>query len=183
MKVLYLTGYKAFEFGIFKNDHEAVRYIKKAIEQRLLPLVEDGLEWVIISGQLGTELWGAEVVFEMQEHYEQLKLGVLTPFLKQEESWNETNQEYYRSILARADFVESIFNKPYEGPEQLKMKNKYMIQKSDAMLIIFEAEKDGSAKYPYYEALKKAGNQAYPIYQVNFDDLQMAAEEGNWSEQ
>ncbi|KWW11295.1 hypothetical protein AS888_01820 [Peribacillus simplex] len=181
MKVLYLTGYKAFEFGIFKNDHEAVKYIKKAIEQRLLPLVEDGLEWVIISGQLGTELWGAEVVFDMRKHYDQLKLGVLTPFLKQEESWNETNQEYYRSILARADFVESIFNKPYEGPQQLKIKNKYMIHKSDAMLIIFEAEKDGSAKYPYYEALKKAENQPYPIYQVNFDDLQMAAEEGNWS--
>jgi uncharacterized phage-like protein YoqJ len=54
MKVLYMTGYKAFEFGIFKNDHEAVKYIKKAMKQRLLPLLEDGLEWVIISGQLGT---------------------------------------------------------------------------------------------------------------------------------
>ncbi|WP_285766174.1 DUF1273 domain-containing protein [Peribacillus sp. SI8-4] len=183
MKVLYLTGYKAFEFGIFKNDHEAVKYIKKAIEQRLLPMVEDGLEWVIISGQLGTELWGAEVVFALQEEYDQLKLGVLTPYLKQEESWNETNQEYYRSIVARADFVDSIFHKPYEGPQQLKIKNKYMVHKSDAMLIIFEDEKDGSAKYPYQEALKKAENQSYPIYQVNFDDLQMAAEESTWSEE
>lgn len=75
MKVLYMTGYKAFEFGIFKNDHEAVKYIKKAMKQRLLPLVEDGLEWAIISGQLGTELWGAEVVFDIQEEYSQLKLG------------------------------------------------------------------------------------------------------------
>lgn len=50
MKVLYVTGYKAFEFGIFKNDHEAVKYIKKAIRNRLQPLVEEGLEWVIISG-------------------------------------------------------------------------------------------------------------------------------------
>ena len=60
MKVLYITGYKAFELGIFKNDHEAVKYIKKSIRNRLLPLVEEGLEWVIISGQLGTELWAAE---------------------------------------------------------------------------------------------------------------------------
>ncbi|USK73188.1 DUF1273 domain-containing protein [Peribacillus frigoritolerans] len=183
MKVLYMTGYKAFEFGIFKNDHEAVKYIKIAMKQRLLPLVEDGLEWVIISGQLGTELWGAEVVFELQEEFHQLKLGVLTPFLKQEESWNETNQEFYRSILARADFVESIFNKPYEGPEQLKIKNRYMVHKSDAMLIIFEAEKEGSARYPYFEAMKKAETQSYPIFQINFDDLQLAAEEASWSEE
>ena len=32
----------------------------------------EGLEWVIISGQLGTELWSAEVVFEIQEEYTQL---------------------------------------------------------------------------------------------------------------
>ncbi|MGG0788518.1 DUF1273 domain-containing protein [Peribacillus simplex] len=183
MKVLYMTGYKAFEFGIFKNDHEAVKYIKKAMKQRLLPLAEDGLEWVIISGQLGTELWGAEVVFELQEEYPQLKLGVLTPFLKQEESWNEMNQDYYRSILARADFVESIFNKPYEGPQQLKIKNRYMVHKSDAMLIIFEAEKEGSSRYPYFEAMKKAETQPYPIFQINFDDLQLAAEEASWSEE
>lgn len=164
MKVLYMTGYKAFEFGIFKNDHEAVKYIKKAMKQRLLPLVEDGLEWAIISGQLGTELWGAEVVFEMQEEYNQLKLGVLTPFLKQEESWNETNQDYYRSILARADFVESIFNKPYEGPQQLKIKNKYMVHKSDAMLIIFDAEKEGSARYPYFRAKKKRKHSLTPSF-------------------
>lgn len=182
MKVLYITGYKAFELGIFKNDHEAVKYIKKAIKQRLLPLVEEGLEWVIISGQLGTELWSAEVVFEIQEEYTQLKLGVLTPFLKQEESWNETNQDYYRSILARADFIESIFKKPYEGPQQLKTKNRYMVHKSDAMLIIFDPEKEGSVQYPYYEAMKKAETQLYPILQISFDDLQLAAEEDSWSE-
>ncbi|MFJ7636968.1 DUF1273 domain-containing protein [Peribacillus sp. NPDC097264] len=181
MKVLYLTGYKAFELGIFKNDHEGVQYIKKAIRQRLIPLVEDGLEWVIISGQLGSELWGAEVVFEVKEEYPSLKLGVLTPFLNQEESWNETNQDFYRSILTRADFVESIFKKPYEGPQQLKVKNRYMVKKSDAMLIVFDPEKEGSAKYPYYEAMKKAESLAYPIYQISFDDLQQVAEEDNWA--
>lgn len=181
MKVLYLTGYKAFELGIFKNDHEGVQYIKKAIRQRLIPLVEDGLEWVIISGQLGSELWGAEVVSEIKEEYPPLKLGVLTPFLNQEESWNETNQDYYRSILAGADFVDSIFKKPYEGPQQLKIKNSYMVHKSDAMMIVFDPEKEGSAKFAYYEAVKKAESQIYPIYQISFDDLQQAAEEDNWA--
>jgi uncharacterized phage-like protein YoqJ len=39
-----------------------------------------------------------------------------------------------------------------------------MVHKSDAMLIIFEAEKEGSARYPYFEAMKKAETQPYPIF-------------------
>lgn len=179
--MLYITGYKAFELGIFKQDHEAVTYIKKAIRNRLLPLVEAGLEWVIISGQLGTELWAAEVVFDLRKEYNQIKLGILLPFLKQEESWNEVNREYYQSILARADFVDAIFKKAYEGPQQLRIKNKYMIQKSEAMLIIYDPEKEGSAKYSYMEAKKRNELDDYPIWQISFDDLQQAAVEDKWS--
>ncbi len=181
MKVLYVTGYKAFELGIFKNDHEAVKYIKKAIQSRLLPMVEEGLEWVIISGQLGTELWAAEVVFDLREEYTQLKLGILLPFLNQEESWNEINREYYQAILAQADFVDAIFKKPYEGPQQLRIKNQYMVQKSDAMLILYDSEKEGSPKYPYLEAQKRQNQSEYRIWNISFDDLQQVAEEEQWA--
>ena len=183
MKVLYITGYKAFEFGIFKNDHEAVKYIKKSIRNRLVPLVEEGLEWVIISGQLGTELWAAEVVFELREEYPQLKLGILLPFLNQEESWNESNRDYYQSILTRADFVDAIFKKPYQGPQQLRIKNQYMVQKSDAILIIYDSEKEGSPKFPYLEAQKRQEQRVYPIWIISFDDLQQAAEETQWADE
>lgn len=181
MKVLYVTGYKAFELGIFKQDHEAVKYIKKAIQSRLLPIVEEGLEWVIISGQLGTELWAAEVVFDLREEYTQLKLGILLPFLNQEESWNEINREYYQAILAQADFVDAIFKKPYEGPQQLRIKNQYMVQKSDAMLILYDSEKEGSPKYPYLEAQKRQNQSEYRIWNISFDDLQQVAEEEQWA--
>ena len=180
MKVLYVTGYKAFELGVFKQDHEAVKYIKKAIQSHLLAIVEEGLEWVIISGQLGTELWAAEVVFDLREEYTQLKLGILLPFLNQEESWNEMNREYYQSILAQADFVDAIFKKPYEGPQQLRIKNQYMVQKSDAMLILYDSEKEGSPKYPYLEAQKRQDQSTYPIWQINFDDLQQVVQEDQW---
>lgn len=181
MKVLYVTGYKPFELGIFSNNHEAVKYIKKAIRNRLLPIVEEGLEWVIISGQLGMECWTAEVVFDLCLEYPQLQLGVLLPFLNQEESWNEMNQEYYQSILASADFVEVIFKKPYEGPYQLKMKNQFMVQKSDAMFIFYDSEKEGSPKFAFQEAQKRSATSDYPILQMNFEDLQQVVEEENWS--
>ena len=91
------------------QDDPAVAYIKKAIKNQLISLLEEGLEWVIISGQLGTELWAAEVVFELQlEDYPELQLGVITPFLNQEETWKEQNKEWYESILAQADFIDSV---------------------------------------------------------------------------
>lgn len=64
MKVIAVTGYKPFELGIFKNDHPGVECIKKALRRKLTAFVEGGLEWVIISGQLGVELWTAEVVLK-----------------------------------------------------------------------------------------------------------------------
>ena len=129
---------------------------------------------------ISPELWAAEVVFDLREEYTQLKLGILLPFLNQEESWNEMNREYYQSILAQADFVDAIFKKPYEGPQQLRIKNQYMVQKSDAMLILYDSEKEGSPKYPYLEAQKRQDQSTYPIWQINFDDLQQVVQEDQW---
>ena len=49
MKSLYITGYRPHELGIFNDKHPGVAIIKAAIENQLRPLIEDGLEWVIIS--------------------------------------------------------------------------------------------------------------------------------------
>ena len=80
------------------------------------------MEWVIISGQLGVELWVAEVVFDIQEEYPDVKLAVFTPFLEQEENWKEDSREYYEFILSQADHVDSITKRKYESPEQFKLK-------------------------------------------------------------
>ncbi|PLS16306.1 hypothetical protein CVD28_17695 [Bacillus sp. M6-12] len=177
MKVLYLTGYKPFELGIFKNDHPGVKYIQSAIKQRIALFAEEGLEWVIINGQLGAELWGAEMVLELKEEYSQLQLAVLTPYLNQEESWKEHNREYYESVLAQADFVDSISKKPYEGPAQLRTKSMFMLQKSDGMLIVYDEEKDGSPKYVYKDAKRLSESGEYHVFQITFDDLQQVIED------
>ena len=39
---------------------------QKALHRKLTTFVEEGLEWVIISGQLGVELWAAEVVLKFK---------------------------------------------------------------------------------------------------------------------
>ena len=62
------------------------------------------------------------------------------------------------------------------------MKNQYMVQKSDAMLIIYDPEKEGSPKYPYMKHKSEMTLGNYPIWQISFDDLQQVAEEDNVDE-
>lgn len=181
IKVLAVSGYKPFELGIFKNDHPSVGYIKTAIKKSLIPMIEDGLEWVLISGQLGAELWAAEVIYELQLEFPELKLAVITPFLHQESSWSEQNKEWYESILAQADFVDSVSKKGYEKPWQFRLKNQFFIEKSDGLLLLYDQEKEGSPKYIYEMALQYQNHHVYPIQLITFYDLQVIVEEEDFN--
>ncbi|MGE8204286.1 DUF1273 domain-containing protein [Heyndrickxia sp. NPDC080065] len=181
MKVLSITGYKPFELGVFSNEHPAVGFIKKAIRKELVSLLENGLEWVLISGQLGVELWAADVVYELRQEYTSLKLAILTPFLQQEEGWKEGNKEYYEMILEQADFVESISKQPYSSPQQFRNKNKIFLHKSQGMLIVYDVQKEGSPKYIFEEAKRYQEQNKYDIRTIDFYDLQMIIEEEQWS--
>ncbi|MGD6815812.1 DUF1273 domain-containing protein [Metabacillus sp. 84] len=177
MKTIAVTGYKPHEIGVFSKSHPAVFYIKKLIEKELRVLVEEGLEWVVISGQLGVELWAAEVVIELRLEYPELQLAVLTPFLGQEEKWNPANKEQYESILMEADFTDSITKRPYESPKQFILKNQFIIQKTDGLLLIYDEEKPGSPKFLYDTARKMSTQHEYTIRAFSFFDLQMIVEE------
>jgi uncharacterized phage-like protein YoqJ len=177
IKVLAISGYKPFELGVFKNDHPAVMFIKAALKKELIPMMEAGLEWVLISGQMGVELWAAEVVFELKPKFPDVKLAVITPFLDQEASWSENNSEWYKSILAQADFIDSVTKKGYEKPWQFRLKNQFFIEKSDALLLFYDQEKEGSPKYIYEMAVQYQNKHSYPIQLVTFYDLQVIVEE------
>ncbi|MFC3884123.1 DUF1273 domain-containing protein [Bacillus songklensis] len=182
MKVVAITGYKPFELGIFQGNHPGIGYIKKALSRQLVTLLEDGLEWVIISGQLGSELWAAEVVFDLQLKYPQLQLAVITPFLEQEENWNEANRELYEFVISQADFVDSITKKKYESPVQFRLKNQFFITKSDGLLMVYDEEHAGSPKYMFEAAKKRAETENYPIILITSYDLQAIVEEEQFNQ-
>lgn len=181
INVITITGYKPFELGVFSNKHPAIDFIKMAIKKELVSFLDEGLEWVIISGQLGVELWAAEVTLELQNEYPELKLAILTPFLNQEESWNEMNKDYYEMIVSQADFVDSISKQPYSSPQQFRNKNKLFLHKSQGMIIVYDGEKPGSPKYIFDEAKRLVEESKYDMRTIDFYDLQMLIEEAQWN--
>ncbi|WP_088105388.1 DUF1273 domain-containing protein [Halalkalibacter urbisdiaboli] len=177
MKTIAITGYKGHELGIFDQKHQGIYYIKKAIEQRIIPLIEEGLEWVIISGQLGVELWAAEVVLSLKKQYPNIKLAVLTPFLGQEERWQDATKEYYTRILNEADYVDSITKRPYDNPSQLRLKNEFIISKVDGLLILFDEDKPGSPLYYLEIARKQQQFKEFSILMITPTDLDLLVQD------
>ncbi|MEK5037679.1 DUF1273 domain-containing protein [Sporosarcina sp. FSL K6-3457] len=182
VKRLVVTGYKQHELGIFDDKHPGIRFIKKALENRLITLIDEGLEWVIISGQLGTELWAAEVVIDLKKEYTDLKYAVITPFLEQEKNWNDMKKETYHRIVALADFHTSLTKRPYEAPWQFIEKDKFFLRNSDGILIIYDDENDGSPKFVKKAAESYAERSDYQVFTITADDLQVIAEDEQLSE-
>lgn len=183
MKTVYVTGYRPHELGIFNDKHPGVPIIKKAIENQLLALIDAGLDWVIISGQQGVETWTVEVIHELKKQHPHLKYSVITPFLEQEKNWNEQKQQKYFSVVNQADFTTSVTKRPYEAPWQFIEKDKFIIQNTDGILLVYDEENEGSPKYVKRLAEKFAENHTYEMIVINAYDLQMVAEEmqqENW---
>ncbi|TQR19691.1 SLOG family protein [Psychrobacillus vulpis] len=177
IKRLVVTGYKAHELGIFDDSHQGIPIVKKAIKNQFIALIDEGLEWIILSGQQGVETWTAEVVLEMKEEYPDLKFAIITPFLDQEKNWSELKQEKYRSLLSQADYQTSLTKRPYEAPWQFIEKNKFLLRNSDGILIVYDEENEGSPKYIKNLAAKFAEKENYSIFSIDAYDLQVIAEE------
>ncbi|WP_394217355.1 SLOG family protein [Halobacillus trueperi] len=176
MKTIVVTGYKPMEMGIFKHNDPKVEFVKETIKKRLRSYIEEGLQWVLISGQMGVEIWTAEVVLDLKEQYD-VKLGVLPPFENQEERWPEDLKLVYEEVTMTADFYQPIYNKGYEGPYQFKAKDQFLIDHSDGCLVLFDEDTEGSPQY-FLRGAKKAQNQGeYEIVYITPLDLEETVEE------
>lgn len=188
IKRLAVTGYKAHELGIFNDNHPGLPVIKEALKNRLTTYIEEGLEWVLVSGQLGIETWTVEVVWELQQTYPDLKYAIMTPFLDQEKNWNDQKKMHYQDMMARADFTTAITNRPYEAPWQFVEKNKFFVLHSDGYLIVYDEDQEGSPKYVkrLVEMYIDKHDPTYTLMTIDAYDLQVVGEEIQerlWAEQ
>lgn len=183
MKTLLVTGYRAHELGIFDNKHPGIPYIKKALASRMLPLLEEGLEWIITPGQYGVDLWACETVLELKVEYPGLKLGIIAAHAAPEERWKEEKQEEFRRIAAAADYYGAVSNRPYEGSWQFRARDELLMRKSDGLLLVYDEEAaEGSPKYLKEKAAKLQEETGYPLLTISMDEIQSMADEDNQSQ-
>ncbi|MBB6635213.1 DUF1273 domain-containing protein [Cohnella thailandensis] len=178
MKNLLVTGYRAHELGIFGQKHKGIAYIKKAIEAKLVPLADEGLEWVLTPGQYGVDLWACEVVIELRKRFPELKLSILTAYANPEEKWKDDRKDYYQGIIGQVDYYGAVSKQPYSGVWQFKARDELLLRKSDGILLVYD-EDSGEASPRFFKeaALRRNAKDGYRYLSIGAEDIQSIAEE------
>ncbi|WP_214630081.1 DUF1273 domain-containing protein [Paenibacillus agaridevorans] len=183
MKTILVTGYRAHELGIFNQKHKGIPYIRQAITNKLIPLLEEGLEWVITPGGYGVDLWACEAAIDLKPQYPQLKLSILTAFQNQEENWKEEKQTYYRDLLKQVDYYAAVSKAPYEGPWQFKARDELLLRKSDGIILVYDEDAgEGSPRFMKERALRKMQEEGYRYLAVTSEDIQSVADDESYLE-
>ncbi|QIL46486.1 DUF1273 family protein [Vagococcus coleopterorum] len=176
MKTIYLTGYRSFELGVFQENDPKIRIIKKVLKMQLEQRLEEGLEWLLLSGNLGIEEWAFDVAQELKIEYPDFSIGLIFPFEGFGEQWNEKNQGKLIAMKSKADYVDSVSHKPYDNPQQLRNHTQFLLTHSDGCLLIYDEEYEGKSQYFLNDANKfvekSDKDKEFTIFQITMDDLQ-----------
>ena len=176
VKVIYFSGYRSFELGVFKENDPKVSVIKKVLKKEIQQLAEEGLEWIIVSGNLGVELWATEIVAELKLDYPELHLGIIYPFMAFGSNWNENNQEKKRLAEQLSDYVEAVSHQRYQSPSHLRNHTRFLLEHTDGCLLIYDEEFPGKTQYFLKDAEKYQEEHPYEIRLISMDDLQNFSE-------
>lgn len=174
MVSVLVVGYKAFDLGIFGDKDQRLKIIKAAIRRDLIYLLENGMKWLVFTGNLGFEAWVLEVAKELQKEYN-FQLATIFIFENQGENWNEANQEKLANFK-NVDFIKYAYPS-YENPSQFRTYNQFLLESTDGAYLFYDEENETKLKY-LYRMMKE--NKQYHIKKLTFDDLNEMAE--NFSE-
>ena len=174
MVSVLVVGYKAFDLGIFGDKDQRLKIIKAAIRRDLIYLLENGMKWLVFTGNLGFEVWVLEVAKELQEEYN-FQLATIFIFENQGENWNEANQEKLANFK-NVDFIKYAYPS-YENPSQFRTYNQFLLESTDGAYIFYDEENETKLKYLYQMMTE---TKHYHIKPLTFDDLHEMAE--NFSE-
>ncbi|UHA73667.1 SLOG family protein [Paenibacillus sp. 481] len=178
MKNLLITGYRAHELGIYNNKHKGIPYIRKAITAKLIPLVEDGLEWVITPGQYGIDLWALEAAISLQVQYPHLKCSMITAYSQPEEQWSEEKKTYFEEIRKQVDYYGVVSKGPYSGKWQFVARDDLLFRKTDGILLVYDDDaREASPKFVKERALSKQAQDGYIYLNIGSEEIQAIADD------
>ncbi|GAB6929230.1 DUF1273 domain-containing protein [Paenibacillus sp. JCM 10914] len=178
MDNLLITGYRAHELGIYNNKHEGIPYIRKAIAKRLIPLLDEGLQWVITPGQYGVDLWAIEVAIELKAQYPALRCSILTAYANPEEQWKDDKKAYFQQLKQGVDFYAPVSKDAYQGSWQFSARDELLLRKTDGILLVYDEDNgEASPKFIKERALKKQSQEGYRFISIGSEEIQAIADE------
>ena len=124
--------------------------IKVALTGEIRAAISDGYS-VFISGMAcGVDLWAAELVLDLRDRGEAVRLICAVPFPGFELRWERSWRERYQFVLERADLVRVIC--PTYRPDCFQRRNRWMVDHSARVIAAYNGTGGGTRNTLEYAA-------------------------------
>lgn len=145
-KICCCTGHrpKGFPFDYGKHGRKYKEYINRLKKKIELAITEYGITGFISGMAIGADLDFAETVLKLRKKYA-ITLECAIPCPNQTLKWNDKDKRRYERIIKRADEV-NIISERYT-PECMLNRNRYMVDKSELVIAVFNGKKEGGTWY------------------------------------
>lgn len=148
------TGHrpKGFPFDYAKDSLKRERYLQLLEEKAELAITSYKITNFISGMAIGADMDFAEIILKLREKYP-VTLECAIPCLNQTLKWSVSDKLRYDKILSCADEV-NIISEGYT-PECMLKRNRYMVDKSELVIAVFNGVEKGGTWYTIKYARKK----------------------------
>ena len=165
-KTVCFTGHRPQSIPfLWDETSEKSIALKKRIRQEIVNLIEHKNATHFISGMaLGTDQICAEIVLELKEQYPHITLECAFPCKTQAVKWSDKCRERYFGIIFKAD--KKIMVQREYTPDCMMKRNKYMVDKSDFIIAVWNGSKSGTGNTVTY-----AKSKDKTVIQINPNEI------------
>ena len=136
---------------------------KKDLYDMLEKAIQNNYTYFISGLALGIDLICAETVLELKKKYPNVKLEGAIPCANQDARWNEPSKKRYAKVVNQCDYTNVL--SPVYTDDCMNERNKYMVEKSDVVIAIWNGKPSGTGN-----TVKFAKDKCCKIKIINPDD-------------
>lgn len=138
-KALYrccFTGHRPEKLNMAETE------IRKRLEKMIRQAVDDGYTSFISGMARGVDIWAAQIVLQLRQTNNNIKLICALPFIGFEKSRSLPERQLYENILESADYVKLVCNRYFPGCFQIR--NQYMVNNSSRVIAAYNGSAGGT---------------------------------------
>lgn len=162
------TGHRPqkFPFAYGGRGREYSAYLQELKNKIEAAVTERGVTRFISGMALGVDLDFAEIVLEFRKtKYPQITLECAIPCPNQTEKWQVGEKLRYEKIKEQADCVTVVSE--YYTPECMLKRNRYMLDKSNLVIAVFNGIEKGGTWY----TIRYARAKGVPVSVINLNEI------------
>lgn len=134
--------------------------LKEKLTEQIARLAEAGVTDFFSGMAEGTDTYCAQIVLDLRRKNPALNLHCVLPCEGQADSWSDSAQERYHTIVGQADFVDYVSRKYYDGC--MLARNRRLVDQAGILLAVYNGEQRGGTAATVRYA-RKAGREIIMI--------------------